>query len=907
MKRLLRLSFLWLWVGMACLGSRAGAQSELSSAEARAAQFVFVIDDSRSMRTTDPDRLSILAVKALLSMLDGRDEVSIVRLNGATEAPPVQPLARGRQDLESLLDLRGTLAGYGGSNTLCRSALEATRRLLNQAHRPNVTQVVFFLTDGACTPAAGETPDPGLFLKGLESRAEGLFQFYLLRFPGETPSPQLGALARETGGDEISIPGADATAILHAFAAALSRSQGYEAELLTPNDPEVAAHRGAKRVRLLAVAPGTGPQLGFSIHDQQGAAPRLLGAPRSGVHQFPGGRPFRFAAVDYRPEQGPLTLRVSGAETGWKVVALPEYRLFLKMAALEGGCQDGGRPVGAGLEVGSTVCFVVDLVNEAGVTVDGNLTGRDIEAFVRMRRADQPAGAAIPLPMEPEGDKARFRLERSKLEKADWVFQPVLRLHLSDRDPELGGRARLIQVASSEVAAILDRSDFGRLRPGEEASRTLTLRGNFRTTPAHLELRDRQETPSCITFELNSAPEGKPQPVTANQTYTLALRVAPYCGPVSFQRGFGTRLRLVFDPPPGAAYLPSLDIPISFSVEDRIEVPPAVVIKVRGGEEVEAGLAIEGNWRKDLALKGSLVKEAPERWRADRLALGFAAGPEEVPPGRPFTLLPDGRTPLAVRARAHPCCAAGTYAGEIRLEPASLKGYAPGVTPPAPLRIPVRVEVEAAGLWACYKFWILRGLALLIALALLLYAVNMIRHSHFLKPVRVAEKLVPLMWTAHGATVPQKDHRAKVMEIVRRALPWHRRFQAWLKANPFAFGLPGGSYQESLELFLQPQRDASRSTALLVPQRSFTAAVQGEPERFAGRLFATSQGGITFLGVPDKKGRIGPLAPEGAVPAAGVSDPVRAAAVRLKGHKLLRSLDDWEVAEEGRAAGWQVG
>jgi hypothetical protein len=452
------------------------------------------------------------------------------------------------------------------------------------------------------------------------------------------------------------------------------------------------------------------------------------------------------------------------------------------------------------------------------------------------------------------------------------------------------------------------RLDLGALLPGGEATHDIALRGNFPTTPAHLELRDRREIPSCVTAELAGASEGKSQPVTVNQGYKLAVRVAPYCGPASFHRDVQTRVRLVFESPPGARYLPPVEIPVTFSVDSEIEAPAVLKVRVRGGETEDADLGLRGNWRRDLALRGTLATAAaPGRWpEDDHLAMTFGA---EATPGEAFALPPgEAGPPLRLRVEAHPCCAAGSYTAELRLEPADLAGYAQGVRPPEPLRIPLQVEVESAGIWACYGYWILRALAVLVALALLLYVANMIRKSHFLVPARLAEKMVPLVWTAHGATVPVKDYRPKVLDVFRGALPWHRRLGAWLKANPLAFGWPGSSsYQESLELFLQPHRDASRSTALLVPERSFATEVQKDPARYAGRLFATAQGGLSFVGVPDKQGRIGRLTPDRLPVISTAGDLSRSAALRLNGHKLLRPLEDWEAAEEGRAAGWQVG
>lgn len=156
------------------LAGAAAGQTTASSVEARTAQFVLVLDDSGSMDRTDPDRLAVFAVRSLLSLLDDRDEVSIVRLNAPKEeAPAIEPLGNNRANLLRRLNLGGELAAYLGENTTCRSALEVAKRLLEEAHRPNVAQVVLFLTDGKCTPA-DQRPDAAAFLQGLASHGEGL-------------------------------------------------------------------------------------------------------------------------------------------------------------------------------------------------------------------------------------------------------------------------------------------------------------------------------------------------------------------------------------------------------------------------------------------------------------------------------------------------------------------------------------------------------------------------------------------------------------------------------------------------------------------------------------------------------------------------------------------------------------
>src|SRR5690554_8069191 len=84
-----------------------------NSARSRSAQFLIVVDDSGSMRVrtregpaADPERLAIFATRSLLSMLDDRDEVSVLRLNGPREGEspmPIAPLAENRARLNAML------------------------------------------------------------------------------------------------------------------------------------------------------------------------------------------------------------------------------------------------------------------------------------------------------------------------------------------------------------------------------------------------------------------------------------------------------------------------------------------------------------------------------------------------------------------------------------------------------------------------------------------------------------------------------------------------------------------------------------------------------------------------------------------------------------------------------------
>ncbi len=905
------------------------AQPTLTSSEPRKAQFVFVIDDSGSMARTDPDRLAIFAVQSLINMLDDRDEASVVRLNGPHDGappPPIAPLARSRGQLLDLLALDKTLAGYQADNTRCRTALAATQRLLEDAYRPEVAQVVMFLTDGECTPAKEEQPDVDAFLGGLRSHRDRRFQFYLLLFQGASASPGIAELAAATRGDTFPVGGADPTAILYPFASALSRSQGYKSYLLDPRSARLAAHRGAERVRLLAVAPGQGPPLQLSIQDQKGNAPRLDGTPRSGTHRYRDGRSFRFTALDYRPGVEPVTVAVAGAGASWRVVAIPEYRLAVRTRFLKDSCDVPGSEIRFGADTGSTVCVLAELVDGAGQVVGGDVDGGDLKAFVRVARPGQPA-PPVELPANQlPGDRARFGLLRQNLERGDYELTAGVILDPSSEDAlHLSGRPMLLAVSSLVIIPRPDRFDFGMVHPGDSVLRPLVFGGSFQPLPARLSIRDRDDLPACISVELGGVAEGRSQAVRVDQRYNLALRVAPYCGPQPFRRSIDTVVRLDFVAEAAGRQLPVVELPIHFAVDYDIRVPPQLTARVKAGEAADLPLRISGNFSRDVHLRATVAEpgEAGGSWPKDAadLELGFAASAagrlQRRPDGQPlrereFSLAPataggtGAESSLRLLATPDRCCEGGSYRTTLGLAASTAQPRPRGAPTLAPILIPIEIQVVPAGVWTCYGPRLLAASGLLLVLLLALYAFSMVRNSSFLKADILAAKLKPLVWTGWGEAVEQKSSGQEVLRLATRALSPGARMAAWLRANPFRFGLPGGAYRETVELTLQPHRDIARSQMTLRVEPDLLGRMTREPAAFGGQLFATALGGVTFLAVPDGAGRIVRLVRQDTYEPTGAEEgPPRI--IKLRRVKLLKPLDERQGYVEDGAAGWQVG
>lgn len=906
----------------------AHAQHTAASTEARSAQFVFVVDDSGSMRQTDPNRLAVFAVRSILGMLDNRDEASVVRLNAARDGsppPPIEPLRDNRSRLTQLLGLDRSIAQYGAQKTPCTSALEAVRQLLDDSWRPGVAQVVMFLTDGACDPPTSHAAQGARFLDGLQSHEQGLFQFYLLRFRGNQFSPALADLAEATGGEAIEVSAEDPTAILHPFAQALSRSQGYEAYLLKPGAERLDAHRGADRVRLLAVAPGEGPDLEFSIRDARGNSPEQLGAVETGTHRYESGKVFRFAAMEYRPDVAPVTVGVENAGTSWKVVAVPEYRLTLSLRTFRGPCSRLGEPVEFGVDVGTTVCVVAEIRNAEGDLVGGSLAD-ELEAKVMVERPDRPQEAPVPLGANQMDDQARFGVQLSNLEKGRYEFVPRVTLSLpSDESIPLAGRPFSLEVASIEISAVPNRLDLGALRPGEEALQSVRFTGAFPAEAATIALRDRSKIPGCIHAALSGLAEGELQPIHVDHDYQLAVRVSPFCGPSSRDESIETVLQLVFHPESSERQLPTVEIPLTLTLDYRFELPEGVEIEVFGGKAATRTVAVESNVRGGLDLKAVIAgpEDSPSWPSSDSdlamelvTASGGLGAVDQGAGADSWTGSLEGAgelRSLTLRARARRCCEAGEYETRLGLTAAPDQVQPPGAPVPEPAVIPIRVRVASAGLWACRGPLILWTLLLLLLVLLVLYVINMFRHTRLLDPKRLADRLRPLVWNGMGGTLERTGSRERVRSMVQGGLSWRHRLSAWLRANPLVFGLPGRAYDETVELYLLAHHDPAASRLGLVPERSVVETVRAHPERFPGRLFCSAKTGASFIGVPDPRGRICQMVPEGSSGAPFPGEPgkedetFKSQPIDLRTTELLRPLEPGDHPDDGDPAGWRIG
>jgi hypothetical protein len=893
-----------------CLAATPSSAQERSGSQA--AQYVFVVDDSGSMSrevsgvpAADPDRLAVFGVRSIVSMLNDRDEATVVRLNGPADGeapPPLESLSENRETLRKRTSLTSTLAEYAGQRTPCRSALEAVKSELKSAHRPGVPQVVMFLTDGACT---GEEPDPARFLRGLSSASEDLLKFYLLRFSDRSYTESLADLASRTGGDSIQVSADKPTSILEPFASALSDSQGYRSYLLTPSDATLDAHSAARRMRLLAVAPGEGSDLSIGAEGRRsGDGPEPMeGSERTGVHQFENGRTFRYAALDYKPGDNPVTVDVDGAGSNWKVVAVPEYRLFTRTQIYQGECGTGQREV-ASVEVGASACVEVRLVNGQGEVVSGEAVSGDTEAIVRYR--EPGSDESRKLPANRVGNEARYRLERVNLEEGSHVFDPVVELAApggGDRSVDVEGAARTLQVSTLRASASPSELSIGEMQPGANEFYELDIEGNFPSTSARLTLRDRDEIPQCLQFSLSDVPEGEAQEITAGQTYTVVVNVAPYCGPTAIDRRFDTSLRIEFANS-STRSVPTLVVPISFALRSELSVPEALEVDVTGGGAARTSLELSGNFMREANFE-ALVPPVGERqnWPdGDRLQIQFLDDRGELVKqgsraagSAPVIYPPGGGGGADIQIVADRCCDGGSYETEIALVPESGSSE--------PIRIPLRADVEAAGFVACWGETMLIGLGVLLLILAALYGYGMYISTHLVDPDRMADKIKPLVYDGYGNPQPGTgNERGRARESIEDEFADNRweRVRAWFAANPLRFGLPGETYNECIQFSVEARRPEVW-IGEVKGHRNFRSEVDRDPAKQRKFMFVQAHPSLEFFAVPDERQNVEGLIFERSY-GGGFDEPGNSV-VKLRGDQLLRGTE----GQEGDIAGWEIG
>ncbi len=270
------------WLG--CLGALCLAVAVVTRASAQGASecrggathapettdYVVVIDDSGSMKHTDPGRLAVLAARVFAELVGESEQVAVFGMGALARAQDSaswatlvsSALERGGPGAGRRLGASGGLAEYPGQTTPCRSMLTALQGVLNHlASRGARRQVVLLLTDGHCEGTAEAPVQAEDWLRGVTARQH--LRLYLVPFkqPGRTVdqvvSEGLWSYVARTSLDgrgldrnRFAVSSGDARRLVEVFAQVLADSRGYA----LPTLDDVAAGRtfeSASRVSVL--------------------------------------------------------------------------------------------------------------------------------------------------------------------------------------------------------------------------------------------------------------------------------------------------------------------------------------------------------------------------------------------------------------------------------------------------------------------------------------------------------------------------------------------------------------------------------------------------------------------------------------------------------------------------------
>lgn len=318
--------------------------------------------------------------------------------------------------------------------------------------------------------------------------------------------------------------------------------------------------------------------------------------------------------------------------------------------------------------------------------------------------------------------------------------------------------------------------------------------------------------------------------------------------------------------------------------------PHEIQVHLQAGEARDVVVDLGTDSRPDLDFLAKLIPPEQEAWRKGLLTLSLPDANDVSVPELRLPHQPAGRQ-VRIRISARHCSPAGHYAARLEISTIEKRSERPTGSSEV---IPLRIDVVGDGICASTKATA-GGSALLVVL-LGLYVRFMFLNSIFLTPTALAGRLRPLRWTEDGDAGPAGDRIQDLRFRISRQLPWRSRIKAWLTANPFVFGFPGKRYEETVLIELGRRPDDLFLTP--VPRRQILEHLTVHPEDGRGRLFAKAEqgGGISFLGMPDGRGRIGDLVPDRSLRADQVSNLSKLRLVEFD------PPDD----RTSRPAGWEI-
>lgn len=711
-------------------------------------QYLIVLDDSGSMDLSDPDRRVVLASLALVEALGDADQIMIVGLNelasGSVAGPQFmapRELLRERDGSEGERELAGArfeaMARHQGA-TPCKAALARAKTILESVAGSGAPQTLLLLTDGACSEPveAAET-----WLSGLTSHAEARFRFVLLSKPDRAGiDAELLRYASATGWMGNATINFDVRSLLQAFADVLSFSRGLRFDD-GGRGGLARSFAGAREVRVLAISEtGVAPiRLAYADDLMDSRDEPLVGGPT--FHSSSYGWSLRGAKTDAHSQR----ISVHSNDAGVEVLVVPSYGLLHVEAAIApcgefDGEQD--RPSAPPLpwtreravRAGQPACAWARLVGDTGNTIHP----QDSFPFELSLCEDQACTSATA--MQPSSDGtfnaqlgvfAKGRHQRWFRAAKGSLARPVT--------TSRGFASMAFGVAEVRVQgqdAGIERLELGVLpQLGAIATTTLELSGSFPAgTAAEIACERGEGTPECFRCEVLDTH------VALQDPFHVQLRTSatPLCPVLHESDGEAAiAATLIVRPSPGSDGKPS-ELP-EHRVELRGELRYATVeaqsIAATAGEvtqvEIQIPAPVGGSDGTQIELAIEPGAGVPEGLVVETLE---AVRLIEAEPGT--------RTPIQLRVDSPDCCDAGRYPFTLVVRDAG------GAT----LRVPVELELAAAGFWTCPGKQIALGLAGLAALGFVVWLIR-----GFTSPAKFGDAAVLVRAESHEALAKVVD------------------------------------------------------------------------------------------------------------------------------------------------------
>ena len=225
-------------------------------------------------------------------------------------------------------------------------------------------------------------------------------------------------------------------------------------------------------------------------------------------------------------------------------------------------------------------------------------------------------------------------------------------------------------------------------------------------------LEGRDAVPECVHVEMSGVPEGQAQRFIPDQSYSLAIKVQGYCGRTSFGRNVDAALRLEFDRAASSRPLPSVVIPLHFTLVNKVAFPDSIDLTLQGASSKALDLHVTSNSERTVEFRAVLPPVKERRgWPGENLRLALV-GEDDKPVrkddgslalDKPLRLGPQMQGEFArFRVTADACCEGGTYRTKV--------AFVPKMGAKEVIQIPVNITVLQAGAWRCWGGTILWSL-----------------------------------------------------------------------------------------------------------------------------------------------------------------------------------------------------